>query len=208
MIWGHPANEQTAAGIANEINGLVSAGYQNVLGFNEPDNGTQSNIPVATAVSLWPSFVQPSLRIGSPATQANTTGLAWFTNGTQPTFMGQVNADTTGRMRVDFIAAHWYGWNQGSCEPNAATLETYIRQIETIAGGRPIWLTEFGCLNLSAPNAAVVEAFFSGALSMFARHPRIERYAWYPWIATHALVDANGILTPLGSIFAAAPAYR
>src|SRR5207248_2922172 len=38
MIWGHTGNEQSASGIASEINGIVSAGYRIVLGFNEPDN--------------------------------------------------------------------------------------------------------------------------------------------------------------------------
>jgi hypothetical protein len=208
MIWGHTGNEQSATGIANAVTSFVNAGYQYVLGFNEPDNTTQANIPVATAISLWPSFNNAAIRIGSPATQANTTGMAWFATGTQPTFMGQVNADTTGSLRVDFIAAHWYGWNAGSCEPNAQTFEAYLRQIEAIPGNRPIWITEFGCLNQSAPTAQVVETFLSGAIAMLARHPRVERYAWYPWIDTHALVDANGALTPLGAIFAAAPATR
>jgi len=182
----------------------VSAGYKTVLGFNEPDNTSQSNIPVATAISLWPSFTKnAALRVGSPATQANTSGQAWFTN-----FMKQVNADTTGSLRVDFIAAHWYGWNSGSCEANAATLESYIRWLEAIPGNRPIWLTEWGCLNQSNPTAAVVQAFFSGAIVMFAKHPRIERYGWYPWTTNNELVAKDGTLTALGTVFAAAPPGR
>jgi hypothetical protein len=210
MIWGHPGKEQTAAGITGEIADIATAGYKFVLGFNEPDNGTQSNIPVGTAISLWPSFQSASLRIGSPATQANSTGMAWFANGKPPSpspFMTRVNGDTAGSLRVDFIAAHWYGWNAGSCESNAATLESYIKQIEAIPGNRPIWLTEFGCLNASNPTAVVVQAFFSGALAMFARHPRVERYAWYPWTTNNELV-VGGALTALGTTFAAAPAYR
>jgi hypothetical protein len=204
MIWGHTGNEQSASGITTEINGLISAGYKTVLGFNEPDNSSQSNISVATAISLWPSFTKnTSLRVGSPATQANTSGQAWFTN-----FMKQVNADTTGSLRVDFIAAHWYGWNSGSCEASAATLESYIRWVEGIAGNRPIWLTEWGCLNQSNPTAAVVQAFFSGAIAMLAKHPRVERYAWYPWTTNNELVVKNGPLTALGMTFAAAPAYK
>jgi hypothetical protein len=203
MIWGHTGNEQTATGIANEVSGVLSAGYATVLGFNEPDNTGQSNIPVAMAISLWPSFNNRSVRIGSPATQANTTGLAWFTN-----FMNQVNADTTGRLRVDFIAAHWYGWNAGSCDAKAATLEAYIKQIEAIPGNRPIWLTEWGCLNQSNTTAAIVQTFFSGALVMLAKHPRIERYGWYPWTTNNELVVSGGGLTGLGTVFAAAPANR
>ncbi len=204
MVWGHTGAEQTAAGIASEIKGITSAGYNTVLGFNEPDNTTQSNISVATAISLWPSLTQSSLRVGSPATQGNATGLTWFTS-----FMNEVNADTTGTLRVDFITAHWYGWNAGSCDAAAANLESYLKQIEAIPGNRPIWLTEWGCLNLSNPTEAVVQAFFTGAVAMFKKHPRLERYGWYQWTTNNELVDtadASDTLTSLGIAFQAAPA--
>jgi hypothetical protein len=178
----------------------VSGGWPYVLGFNEPDNTGQSNIPVATAVSLWPNFIQPGAIIGSPATQGNSTGLTWIQS-----FMSQVNADTTGTLRVDFIATHWYGWNAGSCDAAGANLESWIKQIEAIPGNRPIWLTEWGCLNLSNPTAAVVQAFYQGAITMFAKHPRLVRYAWYPWTTNNELVDTTDALTSLGTVFAAAP---
>jgi hypothetical protein len=201
MVWGHTGSEQTASGIASELATVASGGYRVVLGFNEPDNSSQSNLSVATAISLWPSLTtNASVRVGSPATQANTSGQAWMTS-----FMQQVNADTTGKLRVDFIAAHWYGWNAGSCDSNAAGLESYLKWLEAIPGNRPIWLTEWGCLNQSNPTAAAVQAFFSGAIAMFAKHPRLERYAWYPWTTNNELVQ-NGSLTPLGTTFAAAPA--
>ncbi len=202
MIWGHTGSEQSASGISTAIGKLVSAGYKTVLGFNEPDNTSQSNISVATAISLWPSFDDPSMRLGSPATQGNSTGLTWIQD-----FMSQVNADTSGTLRVDFIATHWYGWNAGSCDAKAANLESWIKQIEAIPGNRPIWITEWGCLNKSNPDAATVQAFYSGAIAMFARHPRLERYAWYPWTTNNELVD-GGALTSLGTVFAAAPSSR
>jgi len=202
MVWGHTGSEQTAAGIASEIGNIAKAGYKTVFGFNEPDNTGQSNLSVATAISLWPSLNNPSVRIGSPATQGNSTGLTWIQN-----FMRQVDADSTGDLRVDFIATHWYGWNAGSCDAKAANLESWIKQIEAIPGNRPIWLTEWGCLNQSNPSAAVVQAFFSGAIAMFARHPRIERHAWYPWTTNNELTS-SGALTSLGMVFAAAPSTK
>jgi Glycosyl hydrolase catalytic core len=202
MVWGHTGKEQSASGIAAEITAAVSAGYDAVLGFNEPDNTGQSNLSVGTAVSLWPSFNHASIRIGSPATQGNGAGLTWIQS-----FMKQIDADAGGALRVDFIATHWYGWNAGSCDAKAANLESWIKQIEAIPGNRPIWLTEWGCLNDSNPDAATVQAFYSGAVAMFAKHPRVERYAWYPWTTNNELVDA-GALTSLGAAFAVEASSR
>lgn len=204
MVWGHSGAELTASGITSEVATAVSSGYAYILGFNEPDNSSQSNIDVDTAISLWPSFNNPAILVGSPATQANTSGMTWFTS-----FMDKVNADTTGTLRVDFIAAHWYGWNSGSCDAKASTLESYLKQIEAIPGNRPIWLTEWGCLNNSNPSEGVVQSFFEGAIKMFASHPRLVRYAWYPWETNNELVSADGGgLTSLGDTFAMEPGTK
>jgi hypothetical protein len=44
-------------------------------------------------------------------------------------------------------------------------------------------------------------------LAMFARHPRLERYAWYPWTTNNELAKM-GALTALGTAFAALPQYK
>lgn len=54
-----------------------------------------------------------------------------------------------------------------------------------------------------------MQAFFSGAVTMFAKHPRIERYAWYPWTTNNELIVTDGgTPTALGGAFAAAPPYK
>jgi hypothetical protein len=120
--------------------------------------------------------------------------------------MADVAADTT--LRADFIGIHWYGWNAGSCDANASQLESYIKYAEGFPGNRPIWLTEWGCLNESAPTTAGVVAFYKGALAVFAKHPRVARYAWYPWSTNLALNNTDGSLTDLGTAYAAAPATK
>jgi hypothetical protein len=202
MIWGHTGDEQAAATIRKSVQGFVTHGYPFVLGFNEPDNSSQSNIPVATAITLWPAFDVAGILVGSPGTQANAKpGQAWFDD-----FMKQLDAANT--LRADFLALHWYGWNAGSCDSKASQLESYLKWAEAFPGNRPLWLTEWGCLNDSAPDTATVVAFYKGAIAMFARHPRLERYAFYPWSTNNALVNKDGSLTELGTAYAAAPAYR
>lgn len=198
---GGGANIPTASAITSAVSSFASKGYGYVLGFNEPDNSTQSDIPVATAVSLWPSFNNSALQLGTPATQANSTGQTWFTS-----FMGSVNGSTT--LHADFIAIHWYGWNTGSCDAAASQFESYIKYAEGFSGNRPIWVTEWGCLNDSAPDAQTVLNFYKGALAVFGRHPRVARYSWYPWSTNLELVNSDGTLTDLGNAYAAAPAYK
>jgi hypothetical protein len=201
MIWGHTGNEQSASGITSSITSFVNKGYGTVLGFNEPDNTGQANMSVATAISLWPSFNNPAIKIGTPATSANSNGQTWFQS-----FMSMLNADAS--LRADFVAIHWYGWNAGSCDANASQLESYIKSAEGWAGSRPIWLTEWGCLHDSAPDTPTVVNFYKGAIAMFAKHPRLVRYAWYPWSTNLDLVDSGGALTALGVAYAAAPPYK
>jgi hypothetical protein len=198
MVWGG----DTAANIQKSVAGFASKGYKYVLGFNEPDNTTQSNITAAAALALLPAFDGvATIAVGSPATQANTTGQAWFTQ-----YMAGVAANTT--LRTDVIAIHWYGWNAGSCDAAASQLESYIKYAEAFPGNRPIWLTEWGCLNQSAPTAAGVIAFFNGALAVFAKHPRLVRYAWYQWSPNCEVYNTDDTLTELGKVYAAAPAKK
>ncbi len=201
MIWGHTGNEQSASGIVSAVSSFVSKGYGYVLGFNEPDNSTQSNITVATAVSLWPSFDNSAILLGTPGTQANSTGQTWFTS-----FMGSVNGSTT--LHADFIAIHWYGWNAGSCDAAASQLESYIKYAEGFSGNRPIWITEWGCLNDSAPDVADGRQFLQrragGVRAPSAGRPLL----LVPLVDQLDLVNADGSLTTLGNAYAAAPAYK
>jgi hypothetical protein len=194
QIWGH-ANEA----ITSEVTKAVAAGQTTILGFNEPDNTGQSNMSVAAAIALWPELNQPGVvRLGSPATSANSAGQMWFEQ-----FMTQVKQKG---LRVDFIALHWYGWNSGSCN-DANALESYIKWAEQ--WNLPLWITEFGCLNMSAPTAATVKTFYDDDIVMFKKHPLLERYGWYLSRATDntALINSTSImLTPLGMDYAAAPA--
>jgi hypothetical protein len=200
MIWGHTGAEQSASGISSAVASFVSKGYGYVLGFNEPDNSSQAAIPETMAISLWPSFANAAIKVVSPATSANTAGQTWFAS-----FMGDL---TAGGLRTDAIGMHWYGWNAGSCDASASQLESYLKWVEGMTGARPIWITEWGCLNNSAPDTATVVKFYQGALAVFARHPRVARYAWYPWSTNLALNNSDGSLTDLGTAYAAAPAYR
>jgi hypothetical protein len=181
--------------VAAELAAIADAGYTTVLGYNEPNKSDQANLSVEDAFAEWPDMVSnPDIRVGSPS--VSDDGRWWLED-----FMALVE---DAGLRVDFITVHWYGWSAGSCD-NANGLEGAINWAEQ--WGRPIWLTEFGCMHESNPDAATVENFFLSALEMLERHPSVERYAWYPWNPYNHLTE-DGQLTGLGELFAAAPAYR
>ncbi|MBN1607881.1 MAG: hypothetical protein JW940_14685 [Polyangiaceae bacterium] len=192
MVWG-------GGDVAGAIAQISRAGYTTVLGFNEPNKPDQANMTVQQAIALWPDMTSnPNLRVSSPA--VSDDGRGWLED-----FMEQVQAEG---LRVDFIAMHWYGWNAGSCVPGQ--LEGAVRWAEQ--WGLPIWVTEFGCMGSSNPDEQTLLSFFPAAVAMLEKHTQVERYAWYPWNDFNHLFlpDGNGVhvITALGELFAAAPAYR
>ncbi|HET9517200.1 MAG TPA: glycosyl hydrolase [Actinoplanes sp.] len=189
----------------------IKAGHKIILGFNEPDHTDQANMSVATAVSLWKVLTDPAflnahpdrqgLRFGSPAAAGDAGGRTWFDN-----FMKQAQAEN---LKIDFLTMHWYGWGGSACE-SASGFEDRINWLESFPGNRPIWITEFGCLNLpqndEQGNDAKINSFYRKALEIIEKHPRVVRYAWYPWHGNNLIRSGN--LTPVGNAFAAAPRTR
>ncbi|MGH3244867.1 MAG: sigma-70 family RNA polymerase sigma factor, partial [Trebonia sp.] len=60
MIWG-------AANVTTATISQVSKEGHVLLGFNEPDLGSQSNMSVSQALSLWPKLMATGMTLGSPA---------------------------------------------------------------------------------------------------------------------------------------------
>jgi hypothetical protein len=192
MVWG-------GTDVAGAIKAIGNAGYTTVLGFNEPNKTDQANLTVDAAIALWPALTSnPNIQVSSPA--VSDDGRAWLES-----FMTQVKAKG---LRVDFIAMHWYGWNAGSC--TSGQLEGAVTWASK--WGLPVWITEFGCMGSSNPDEQTLISFFNNAIPMLAKHPLVERYAWYPWNTYNKLyqtdTSAVDVMTSLGKAFAAAPQYR
>lgn len=86
--------------------GLIDLkGEEVILGFNEPDERSQSALSVDEAIALWPELMATSARLGSPATTTpGTLGKqSWLGR-----FMKQADAAD---LRVDFMAVHYYSIN-------------------------------------------------------------------------------------------------
>jgi len=200
MIWGFWGADQ---GFQNTINQLTSARKSghltHLLGFNEPDQKRQANLPIHKALKAWPYLEKTGLRLGSPA--AVHADRPWMQE-----FMREVKKR---RLRVDFVTVHWYGG------PNADSLINHLNKIHKLYR-KPIWITEFAAADWNAKNIKdnkhgrwKTQQFMKEVLPKLDKLHFVERYAWYnapqshPALGNSALFKSDGSLTDLGKIYAA-----
>ncbi|MGO8883660.1 MAG: glycoside hydrolase family protein [Streptosporangiaceae bacterium] len=174
-----------------------------LLGFNEPDMTSQSNMTVAQALSLWPQLMATGMRLGSPAVADNAaTPGGWLDR-----FMAGAKAR---HYRVSFITVHWYGADFATA-PAVAQLKSYLKAIYA-RYHRPLWLTEFALANFGAgphfPAAARQAAFITAATTMLQHLRYVLRYAWFALPAsasdgTTGLFRAGPVATTAGRAFEA-----
>jgi hypothetical protein len=89
-------------------------------------------------------------------------------------------------------------------------LKNYIGQMKKY--GKPIWLTEWSCLD-SPGDAAGEKAYMDQAVPYLESEPAVFRYAWFTGRANSTRVNllstTSGQLTPLGAEYTSlAPACR
>ena len=161
-----------------------------ILGFNEPDKSTQSNMSVASALANWPTLVSKSTRIGSPATAGNPlTSGSWLTQ-----FM-----NSTPKPKVDFVCVHWYK----GC--NVAKFKSDMTAIINLYG-KPIWITEFAPQTVSSAQASPtkytqteINTFLNQVIPWMEANPMIEKYAYHnPKYGNAATFTSIGALTATG----------
>jgi hypothetical protein len=199
MIWGM-ASDRAAAKTG------IPADVQVLLGFNEPNFGSQANLSAKAAAALWPELEAiadaKGLRLVSPA--VNFCGGSC--QDTDPFHYLDAFFAACAGCRVDAVAMHIYV----GCSPAGDNkAEWLINHVETYKSrfSQPLWLTEFACD--SAKNSAEQQAFLEDAVAYLEAEPRIERYAWFSGRATNVpyvdLLGNSGQLTPLGAAYVNAP---
>ncbi|MDW8383051.1 MAG: glycosyl hydrolase [Verrucomicrobiota bacterium] len=173
-------------------------GSVHLLGYNEPDRPDQANLSVAEAVASWPELLATGLRVGSPATSDGGR------SGWLYPFMQQAEA---ARLRVDFVAVHYY-WCWNPADPSGAANQFYNFLKATYDQvKRPIWITEWnnganwtGCAD---PTFAQQQACIAAMVQILEETPWVERYALYNWVE-----DVRRVKWDDGSLTAAGVTYR
>ncbi|HEX3515314.1 MAG TPA: glycoside hydrolase family protein, partial [Trebonia sp.] len=184
MIWG-------AADVTSATLSQVGQEGRVLLGFNEPDLGSQSNMSVSQALGLWPKLMATGMTLGSPAVASGAA--------TPGGWLDQFMAGAKARgYRVDFIAVHWYGGDFDT-GPAVQQLESYLEAIYA-RYHLPVWLTEFALTSYSGgtasfPAEAQQAAFLTAATKMLDGLSYVQRYAWFA-LPTSAGSGTTGLFNP------------
>lgn len=172
-------------------------GSVNLLGFNEPDHKDQSNLTVDQAIKAWPPLLASGLRVGSPA--VSDGGLGWLYE-----FMNKAEA---AKLRVDFVAVHYYRAtaDPGNAKAAADQLFGFLKGIHDRTK-RPIWVTEWNnganWTTAPDPNDKQQKAAIAAMIRMMDETPFVERYAAYNWVEEcRELVKKDKSLTPAGEVY-------
>jgi RNA polymerase sigma factor (sigma-70 family) len=198
MIWG--AASVTAATLTQ-----ASQEGHVLLGFNEPDLASQSNMSVAQALTLWPKLMATGMSLGSPAVASGAA--------TPGGWLDQFMAGARARgYRVDFITVHWYGGDFRT-GPAVQQLQAYLQAIYA-RYHLPIWVTEFALTSYSGaaatfPAEAQQAAFLTAATTMLDGLSYVQRYAWFALpvssgSGTTGLFDPGPSATQVGRAFESA----
>lgn len=199
MVFTAPFN-------ANAIIASILPGSRYLLTFNEPNFKEQGNLTPQQAASYWPEIERiaksHNLEIVSPA--LNFCGGAC--NETSPTAWLDAFFAACKGCRVDHIALHAY-----VCYGSALTsvyLEPFYKRY-----GKRIWLTEFSCLDGSAPasNVNTQLRYMQESVARLEADPHVMRYAWFlartgPNSDPLGLLAGSGTLNALGKAYIALPA--
>jgi RNA polymerase sigma factor (sigma-70 family) len=193
-------------GAANVTSATLSQVRQEgpvLLGFNEPDLGSQANMSVAQALDLWPQLMATGMTLGSPAVASGAA--------TPGGWLDQFMAGARARgYRVDFITVHWYG-GDFDAGPAVQQLESYLEAVYA-RYHLPIWVTEFALTSFSGgttafPPEAQQAAFLTAAAKMLDGLSYVRRYAWFA-LPTSAGSGTTGLFNPGPSVTQVGQAFE
>lgn len=193
MLWGPTQTGDWSNNINHTIQEL---NVTHALGFNEPQEVSQSNLSPSDGASLWKQYLEPlkgqGIKLGSPAPSSAPSGKTWIQQWLDA---------CDGGCTVDFIALHWY-------DINSTAFMEYLQDFHATFQ-RPIWVTEWACQNFNDANQQCslqdTVNFMNATQEFMDNTDWVERYAWFGAFKNlqgvnqdDALMDQSGQITTLG----------
>jgi Glycosyl hydrolase catalytic core len=198
MAWGKWAADSQVDNIIS-----IGPGSTELLAFNEPDPcDAQSGVQLCDidiAIASYRKLLRAGLRMGSPAVTQGQWN-KWLLQ-----FMRKAYDQ---KLRVDFIAVHWYdwgGWGNGNnrAESPDAIIARFKRDMEAIHNlyGMPIRITEFNA-NKNRWRW-VQDDFLKLAMPWMEQQPWIEGYSVFQSNnpQDNTFLDENGNFRVHGKTF-------
>jgi len=186
MLWGNPTgNTQYVSAWTAEAQSAYSQGSSHLLSFNEPDINGISPQDAAKAYITYMNPYASHYQLGAPAVTngGGTTGLGWLQS-----FLNACN----GQCHIDFVPIHWYNEHT-----QVQDFVSHLQQAQNIAGGRPIWLTEFeGTCGGNSCADGLQAQFLRTVLPWLDSQAWIARYAYFG--VFNGLLVNNGQLSQAG----------
>lgn len=188
MLWGSDFDhwpELAEKGLAQ--------GSAYLLGFNEPDISSQSDMSPLVAATYYRTHITPfrdRAKLVSPAVTSSTStdmGLDWLGKFMESCF----------DCGVSVAAVHWYG-------DSADAFRLFVGDATTFArshGLTEVWITEFA-LNADiggVANQEITQAFIKSITSWLDAQSMVTRYSYF--------MCAEGYLISLGALNSAGQAY-
>ncbi|KAG9049586.1 hypothetical protein FS837_009786 [Tulasnella sp. UAMH 9824] len=170
--------------------------FKNVLAFNEPEIGGQSEMSVGEAVDLWYQYIKPmKARHGAPAVTTSPKGIAWIKD-----FMNQCGDSCD----IDFLCFHYYGMDPDD-------FISTIKSLHSQFPGKPIWVTEWACQNYGSNqdkqcSLSTIKSFMAKTQAFLDGADYVERYAWFGALTEfpgnfntqNRIITTSGALNDLG----------
>lgn len=196
MIWTGPPR---AAIDVQRLIREIPADARYLLGFNEPNFGVQANLTPAQAAAAWPQVEQIAEARGLTLVSPALNYCGGDCNEEDPiVWLDEFFEACDGCAdRIDHISLHWY-----ACTREA--LDFILQRFSKY--GKPMWLTEFSCLDDPDISEPVQQRYMRAAVPVLEANSRVFRYAWFigrafPTGHTYDLLGAPGDLTPLGDTY-------
>ena len=183
---------------ANAKAAISGSGTSYLMSFNEPDQPLpQADMSPGAAVAAFKQYMAPyasnNVKLGCPSVSngvgtnsatGQPMGLAWLS-----AFLEQCSDCT-----IDFVPVHWYGCGGGcDVQNDISAFKTDIGSAITAAGGKPVWVTEFGTLS-GDPTT-----FMNAVLPWLDNEPGVERYAYF--MVEDGVLTSGNSLSSLGSLY-------
>lgn len=185
MLWGTSSTFTSDWSAA--ASSAISSGSTHLMGFNEPDLSTQSDLTPAAAATAWKTYMEPfagQAKLGAPAVTngAGSMGLDWLA-----AFLEECSDCT-----IDFVSIHWY-----DSASNTAYFQEHVANATSVAGNLPVWVTEFGCTSGTDDE---ISSFLETVMPWMDSQSYVEAYSYF--MVSDGLLISGDSLTSYGSTYA------